>query len=48
MLSQELAECQTKLAVATAKLEDLKKSQKASNGKYNRFQKVRFCGNNDL
>ena len=48
MLPQELAECQTKLVVATAELEDLKKSQKASNGKYNRCQKVQFFGNNDL
>ena len=48
MLSQELEECQTKLVVATAELEDLKKSQKASNGKYNHCRKVQFCGNNDF
>ena len=48
MLSQELEECQTKLAIANAELEDLKKSQKASDGKHNSVRKIRSCADKDF
>ena len=47
-LSKELEECQTKLTVVTAELEDLKNSKKATDGKHNSAQKIWFCANNEF
>ena len=37
----------TKLTVVTAELESLRNSRKASDGKHNSVQEIRFCANND-
>ena len=42
-LSKELEECQTKLTAATTELENLKKSKKAPDGKYNSISEIGFC-----
>ena len=47
-LSKELEECRTKLTVATAELENLKKSKKAPDGKYNSSPEIRFHAYNNV
>ena len=47
-LSNELEECQTKLTVVTAELENLKKSKKAPDGKHNSVRKIRSCADKDF
>ena len=47
-LSKELEECRTKLTVATAELENLKKSKEAHDGKYSNGSEIRFRAYNDI
>ena len=42
MLSKELEECRTKLSDVIAKLESLKKSKKAPDGKYSSSVEIRL------
>ena len=47
-LSKELEECRTKVTIATVELENLKKSKKAPDGKYNSSPEIRFRSYNDV
>ena len=47
-LSKELEECQTKLTVVTAELENLKKSKKAPDGKHNSVRKIPSYADKDF